>query len=189
MSVNSGAGASRSFKITLPSPWWGAEGDNTPAARRGFVAGAVRRRRCPCHEGGVIDVHSVGNRPGACGDVCCTLLGHHPATFAGVHRRRLSRNSEIGYILATRPLIPTNASAKKKPRKSLRGLGLEKRRARDSNSQPLAGHHISSVAANHSLTLRSPCYTRTYGLYFGCDLPLDTIRADSVVDSEIDPHL
>ena len=30
-----------------------------------------------------------------------------------------------------------------------------KRRARDSNSQPLAGHHISSVAANHSLTLQT----------------------------------
>ena len=30
-----------------------------------------------------------------------------------------------------------------------------KRRARDSNPQPLAGHHISSVAASHSLTLRA----------------------------------
>ena len=28
------------------------------------------------------------------------------------------------------------------------------RRARESNPQPLAGHHISSVAASHSLTLR-----------------------------------
>src|SRR4051812_48221780 len=31
---------------------------------------------------------------------------------------------------------------------------LQERRARDSNSQPLSGHHISSVAASHSLTLR-----------------------------------
>ena len=31
---------------------------------------------------------------------------------------------------------------------------LRKRRARGSNPQPLTGHHISSVAANHSLTLR-----------------------------------
>jgi hypothetical protein len=31
----------------------------------------------------------------------------------------------------------------------------DERRARDSNPQPLAGHHISSVAANHSLTLQS----------------------------------
>ena len=30
---------------------------------------------------------------------------------------------------------------------------LRERRARDSNSQPLAGHYISSVAASHSLTL------------------------------------
>jgi hypothetical protein len=30
-----------------------------------------------------------------------------------------------------------------------------KRRARGSNPQPLTGHHISSVAANHSLTLRN----------------------------------
>ena len=29
-----------------------------------------------------------------------------------------------------------------------------KRRARDSNPQPLTGHHISSVAASHSLTLQ-----------------------------------
>jgi hypothetical protein len=29
-----------------------------------------------------------------------------------------------------------------------------KRRARDSNPQPVSRHHISSVAANHSLTLR-----------------------------------
>ena len=32
--------------------------------------------------------------------------------------------------------------------------GLSQRRARESNPQPLAGHHISSVAASHSLTLR-----------------------------------
>src|SRR5262245_23572367 len=32
---------------------------------------------------------------------------------------------------------------------------ISKRRARDSNPQPLAGHHISSVAASHSLTLRA----------------------------------
>src|SRR4029079_13289075 len=31
---------------------------------------------------------------------------------------------------------------------------FSKRRARDSNSQPLAGHYISSVAASHSLTLQ-----------------------------------
>src|SRR5205085_729557 len=31
----------------------------------------------------------------------------------------------------------------------------DERRARGSNPQPLAGHHISSVAANHSLTLRT----------------------------------
>ena len=34
-------------------------------------------------------------------------------------------------------------------------LSYQERRARDSNPQPLAGHHISSVAANHSLTLRN----------------------------------
>ena len=35
------------------------------------------------------------------------------------------------------------------------GKGLGKRRARESNPQPLSGHHISSVAASHSLTLRN----------------------------------
>lgn len=32
---------------------------------------------------------------------------------------------------------------------------VEKRRARDSNSQPLAGHHISSVAGPHNRKNRS----------------------------------
>ena len=36
---------------------------------------------------------------------------------------------------------------------------LSKRRARDSNSQPLSGHHISSVAANHSLTLQNAVFS------------------------------
>src|SRR5215204_433460 len=38
--------------------------------------------------------------------------------------------------------------------RTLTWADFSKRRARDSNSQPLAGHHISSVAASHSLTLR-----------------------------------
>ena len=33
------------------------------------------------------------------------------------------------------------------------GWWTKKRRARDSNSQPLAGYFISNEAANHSLTL------------------------------------
>ena len=33
--------------------------------------------------------------------------------------------------------------------------GISKRRARDSNSQPVSRHHISSVAASHSLTLQT----------------------------------
>lgn len=43
-----------------------------------------------------------------------------------------------------------------KATKAAAGRDLRKnqqRRARDSNSQPLAGHHISSVTASHSLTL------------------------------------
>ena len=39
---------------------------------------------------------------------------------------------------------------------------LSKRRARDSNSQPLSGHHISSVAANHSLTLQTAVFGAGY---------------------------
>lgn len=44
--------------------------------------------------------------------------------------------------------------AKEKPSTTyVDGFCLE-RRARDSNSQPLTGHHISNVTANHSLTLQ-----------------------------------
>src|SRR5262245_16946922 len=44
--------------------------------------------------------------------------------------------------------------ATKRPSPTYGDGPLQQRRARDSNPQPLAGHHISSVAASHSLTLR-----------------------------------
>ena len=55
--------------------------------------------------------------------------------------------------MATTEHSPTK-SKKQLPCNHLRAAFLSERRARDSNSQPLAGHHISSVAASHSLTLR-----------------------------------
>ena len=52
-----------------------------------------------------------------------------------------------------------------------------KRRARDSNSQPIARHDISSVAANHSLTPRSYsvtlCTNRTCVHLLGFELGFD----------------
>jgi hypothetical protein len=56
--------------------------------------------------------------------------------------------------------IRSMSGAKESPRNSRRGRSLRKRRARDSNPQPLAGHHISSVTASHSLTLRIGCGVR-----------------------------
>ena len=52
--------------------------------------------------------------------------------------------------------MPDRAAATSTLKKAYlwRRPGLE-RRAWDSNPQPLAGHHISSVAASHSLTLRA----------------------------------
>jgi hypothetical protein len=41
--------------------------------------------------------------------------------------------------------------------------GLEKRRARDSNPQPVSRHLISSQAANHSLTLQGDRCTAENG--------------------------
>ena len=78
-----------------------------------------------------------------------------PPTCANVRGRLFCRTFESGYILATLGMKRCYASAKKKPRKSLRGLALRQRRARDSNSQPLAGHHISSVATRLSINVFS----------------------------------
>ena len=51
--------------------------------------------------------------------------------------------------------LPQRALRKSLRIQSLRSAALFKRRARDSNSQPVARHHISSVAASHSLTLQT----------------------------------
>ena len=66
--------------------------------------------------------------------------------------QRLMRHAEIA--------TPRRPRQQKRPppnhrRKPLNVKALRKRRARDSNPQPLSGHHISSVAASHSLTLRN----------------------------------
>ncbi len=50
-------------------------------------------------------------------------------------------------------------SAKQKPSTDYVDGFLSERRARDSNPQPVSRHHISSVAASHSLTLRRPAPT------------------------------
>ena len=53
------------------------------------------------------------------------------------------------------PTTPRNAERPptRQRRNPLTAITLCQRRARGSNLQPLSGHHISSVAANHSLTL------------------------------------
>ena len=65
-----------------------------------------------------------------------------PARLATLWLHRAKNRSEHALLCA-----------KESPRNSRRGRSLEERRARGSNPQPLTGHHISSVAANHSLTL------------------------------------
>ena len=59
-----------------------------------------------------------------------------------------------------------------KPERGGRSGRSGKRRAWDSNPQPLTGHHISSVAANHSLTLQ----TRTKEAFYGEKPCLDNNR-------------
>jgi hypothetical protein len=62
---------------------------------------------------------------------------------------------QIGYICAAKIGTAAEYQRKKKPPQVFAGArDPSERRARESNPQPLAGHLISSQAANHSHTLR-----------------------------------
>lgn len=81
-----------------------------------------------------------------------------PDTLANQAAYPQANTQKLGGLIDT--TIDRKGCVNAKPRRKLqlirnlrRGL-LEKRRARGSNPQPVTRHHISSVTASHSLTLR-----------------------------------
>src|SRR5687768_12092102 len=111
-----------------------------------------------------------GGIAAGCGEHPCDRLGSRPANRC---RRNLARDSPgsdgrhsgIRMTIAVRKLQPMATAQTKALLHSVKSPSFEmscftltdyaqKRRARDSNPQPVSRHHISSVAASHSLTLR-----------------------------------
>ncbi len=86
----------------------------------------------------------------------------HHAKWSPINRETCGSHNVTSATKSNQGQIPRpkTASARKLlVINHLRAVSLSQRRARDSNPQPLAGHHISSVAASHSLTLPAPTLT------------------------------
>lgn len=66
-----------------------------------------------------------------------------------------TEGSEVRTFPAQNPEQKNGRFSRPTAKSGYRTREFVERRARDSNPQPLAGHHISSVAASHSLTLRN----------------------------------